>query len=97
MLNAFVKGAVMLDDILSDREITLSLAEAVEMIPFVKGVIYRDANRRGYGWIPRNTGNYLSCDCDEIILKTNSLTGDFNPVWASGLGDVVGYYEVIYE
>ncbi|MEQ1545990.1 MAG: hypothetical protein HOO93_05500 [Methyloglobulus sp.] len=82
----------MLEHILPEKEITFSLVEVVEMLPFVQGVIYRDASRRGYGWIPRNTGDYLSCDCDEIDLKTNTLTGDFNPVWLSGLGEVVGYF-----
>lgn len=83
----------MLDDILPDIEITFTLAEMVGMLPFVKGVIYKDANRLGFGWIPRNTGDFWSCDCDEFDLNTNTLTGDFNPVWASGLGDVVGYFE----
>ncbi len=82
----------MYEDILPEKELTFSLMEVVDMLPFVKGVIYRDADRRGYGWIPRNTGDYLSCDCDEFDLKSNALTGDFNPVWASGLGEVVGYH-----
>ena len=81
----------MLDDILPELEITLPLVEVVGMLPFVKGVIYKDADRRGSGWIPRNTGNFWSCDCDEYDLKANALTGEFNPVLASGLGKVVGY------
>lgn len=87
----------MLEDILPDIEISFTLSEAVEMLPFVKGVIYQDADRRGYGWIPRKTGDFLSCDCDEFDLKTNSLTGDFNPVWVSGLGNVVGYFVGCYD